>query len=142
MELFATKVDHRLLLSPMYDPVAWAVDALTLDWDLLFGYTFPPFVLIPIMLQKTPSLSAVPIVLLIAPFWHWRYWFKDLPSCLADVPRSILIRKYSVRAAGSAFSCQPGYATYSRLDLRKLPLVSMNLDGCPLESSLMLSGQS
>ena len=44
VDLFATRFNHKLpqFVSPVPDPTAWAVDALSLQWDQLEAYAFPP----------------------------------------------------------------------------------------------------
>ncbi|XP_076470025.1 uncharacterized protein LOC143300312 [Babylonia areolata] len=56
VDLFATRFSKRLptYVSPVADPEAWAVDALSLDWSSLIAYAFPPF----------PILSKV--------HWNWK----------------------------------------------------------------------
>nr|KAG5710727.1 hypothetical protein BaRGS_035129 [Batillaria attramentaria] len=53
VDLFATRWNHKLPLfvSPVPDPQAWAVDALSIPWDGLFAFAYPPAVLIPKILQ-------------------------------------------------------------------------------------------
>ena len=89
VDLFATRFNHRLPLyvSPIPDPAAWATDALSLDWNRLLAYAFPPFVLLAQVLRKI-EVSQCRIIL-IAPLWHQRAWFNDLLNFLYDRPRSI-----------------------------------------------------
>lgn len=89
VDLFATRLNHRLPLyvSPVLDPAAWALDALTLDWTRLVAYAFPPFVLIPQVLRKIRSSECQ--ILLVAPWWPQRPWFSDLMGLLRDHPRSL-----------------------------------------------------
>ncbi|XP_067654175.1 uncharacterized protein [Haliotis asinina] len=44
VDLFATSFNHQLptYVSPVPDPQAWAVDALSLSWEGLDAYAFPP----------------------------------------------------------------------------------------------------
>ena len=44
VDLFATRFNHKLprFVSPVPDPTAWAVDALSLPWENLDAYAFPP----------------------------------------------------------------------------------------------------
>ena len=93
VDLFATRWNARLPLfvSPVLDPSAWAVDALSLNWDGLSAYAFPPFNLIPVVLSKV--LSAVRCsVLLIAPLWPQRSWFPTLLDLLVDRPIPLPLR--------------------------------------------------
>ena len=54
VDLFATRFYHRLPLyvSPVQDYKALAIDALSMDWNHLHAYAFPPFILIPAVLEK------------------------------------------------------------------------------------------
>ena len=49
VDLFATRFNHKLprFVSPVPDSEAWAVDALSLQWDHLEAYAFPPRVPAP-----------------------------------------------------------------------------------------------
>ena len=54
VDLFATRFSHKLLLyvSPVQDNKALAIDALSMDWNHLHAYAFPPSILIPAVLEK------------------------------------------------------------------------------------------
>ena len=54
VELFATRFNHKLpkFVSPVPDPTAWAVDALSPPWENLDVYTFPPVSLLGHMISK------------------------------------------------------------------------------------------
>ena len=53
-DLFATRFNHKLPLyvSPVPDNHALAIDALSMNWNLLHAYAFPPTILIPSVLAK------------------------------------------------------------------------------------------
>ena len=87
LDLFATRWNNRLPLyvSPVLDPAAFAVDAMSLDWESIFGYAFPPFTLLPLVLRKIRSVASC-CVILIAPLWPKRSWFTDLLDLLVDHP--------------------------------------------------------
>ena len=89
VDLFASSLAHLL---PCYcartdDPDAWALDAFSIPWSDFLGYAFPPFALLPRVLEKVASDRAS--LLLIAPFWPKRPWFPWLLSLLAGQPRSL-----------------------------------------------------
>jgi hypothetical protein len=44
VDLFATSLNHKLetFVTPVPDPLAFAVDAMSLSWDGMFAYAFPP----------------------------------------------------------------------------------------------------
>ena len=69
IDLFATGLNHRLpfYVSPIPDQKALSIDALTMDWNHIHAYVFPPFHLIPAVINKV-RLSQCKIVL-IAPLW-------------------------------------------------------------------------
>ena len=54
VDLFATQFNHKLprFVSPVPDPTAWAVDALSLQWDQLEVCAFPPVSLFPQVVSK------------------------------------------------------------------------------------------
>ena len=63
-------------VSPVPDPQAWAVDALSLSWEDLDPYAFPPAAI----LGKVVKLQDYPCnrIILIAPGWPNMPWFWDL----------------------------------------------------------------
>ena len=54
VDLFATQFNHKLpfYVSPVQDNKALAIHALSVDWNHLHAYAFPPFILIPAVLEK------------------------------------------------------------------------------------------
>jgi hypothetical protein len=54
VDLFATSENRRLdhYFSPLPDPWAWGMDALSQDWNGMFAYLFPPFTLLQLTLKK------------------------------------------------------------------------------------------
>lgn len=87
LDLFATRWNNRLPLyvSPVLDPAAFAVDAMSMEWGSTFAYAFPPFTLLPPVLRKI-RLSDACCIILIAPLWPKRSWFNDLLDLLIDRP--------------------------------------------------------
>ena len=66
------------------DPAAIAVDAFTVDWSQELIYCFPPFSIIPRVLQKIRMDRAV--ALMIVPLWTTQPWFPVLMRMLIHVP--------------------------------------------------------
>ena len=89
IDLFATRLNHRLpfYVSPIPDQKALSLDALTMDWNHIHAYAFPPFHLIPAVINKV-WLSQCKIVL-IAPLWPDRPWFPELLGLLVSPPVSL-----------------------------------------------------
>ena len=85
MDLFATRFNKRLPLyvSPVPDPQAWAVDALSLSWRDLSVYAFPPIPIIGKVLRK--ARLDRPSMILVAPNWPYQPWYPDLLE-LCHVP--------------------------------------------------------
>ena len=70
IDLFATRLNHRLPLyvSPIPDQKALSIDAISIDWNRIHAYAFPPFHLIQTVINKI-RISQCKIVL-IAPIDH------------------------------------------------------------------------
>ncbi|KAL8584959.1 hypothetical protein ACOMHN_043595 [Nucella lapillus] len=85
VDLFATRFNHRLPLyvSPVLDPTAWAIDALSIPWSNLLGYAFPPFPILGKVLRKAREDLAT--LILVAPRWPAQAWFPELLH-LSHVP--------------------------------------------------------
>ena len=93
IDLFASTLNFQL---PKYcarcrDPQAWRVDALSFPWSGLPLYAFPPFSILPTVLEKIAREGAD--VALVAPFWPQRPWFLKLFSLLAGRPRALPLLK-------------------------------------------------
>ena len=78
VDLFASADNHKLptFCTRFHHPMAWGLDALSLDWDGLSTYAFPPLRLILKTLIKF-RLSRGDM-LLVAPFWPRQPWFPLL----------------------------------------------------------------
>jgi hypothetical protein len=86
VDLFASRLNCKvdLFYSWHPDPDALKVDALAVTWDTNFGYAFPPFSIIPMVLQKMRMEPAS--VLLIVPTWTTQAWWSRLGRLLMDFP--------------------------------------------------------
>ena len=67
VDLFATQFNHRLPLyvSPVPDPEALAVDAMSVSWENLLGYALPPLPILGRVIRKAREESAT--LILVAP---------------------------------------------------------------------------
>lgn len=90
VDLFANHLNHRLPLyvAPAWDPRAMAVDALSMSWDNMVAYAFPPFALVPLVLDKV-GRSSVCRIILVAPLWPKRSWFPRILELLVGIPRRL-----------------------------------------------------
>ena len=60
---------------PYLDSLAVVTDALSISWDKIVSYAFPPTVLIPKVLEKVVQSRMV--LVLVAPFWPAQPWSID-----------------------------------------------------------------
>ena len=84
VDLFASEKNHKLpvFFSIRLSPSSSGVNALTQNWECLYGYAYPLTALVPRVLRK---LRLQPT----APFWPSQPWFRQLTSMLTDMPRAI-----------------------------------------------------
>ena len=86
IDLFATRLNHQLpqFVSPFPDPQAVDSDALTMAWDGLQAYAFPPIAIITEVLHKVAQsdMSCV----LLAPWWPAQAWFPEALRLLMGAP--------------------------------------------------------
>ena len=89
VDLFATRLNFRLPVyySPLPDDGALGVDSLSVTWDDLDAYAFPPVALLTPVLAKIARSRAQ--ISLIAPYWPNQAWFPVLLELLVDHPRRL-----------------------------------------------------
>ncbi|MGW8178030.1 MAG: hypothetical protein ACWGQW_04450, partial [bacterium] len=61
--------------SPIPDPAALDVDALSISWEGMYAYAFPPHKIIPQVLDKIARTAQVRVIL-IAPAWERQVWLR------------------------------------------------------------------
>ena len=85
-DLFATKYNKKLEIyaSPMPDPESEAVDALSLSWENMWAYAYPPTALIPQILTKIQTEDCQ--IMLIAPAYARAQWYQTLLSLIVEAP--------------------------------------------------------
>ena len=86
IDMFASRLNHQLnnYVSWLPDPEASGVDAFTMSWSEHYLYAFPPFSLIPQVLQKIEQDNAH--MLMVVPLWTTQTWFPKLTRLLAQNP--------------------------------------------------------
>ena len=72
-------------VSPVPDPLAWAVDALSLPWEDLDPYAFPLVAILGKVVEKLQDHPCKKIIL-IAPGWPNMPWFWDLVTMSSQIP--------------------------------------------------------
>ena len=86
IDLFATRFNKLpQFVSPVGDPLALAVDSLSLPWENLNAYTFPPVAILAKVVEKLQSHPYHRIIL-IAPGWPNMPWFWDLVVMSSQIP--------------------------------------------------------
>ena len=90
IDLFASRFNNKLpqCVSPVPDPLAWAVDALSLPWEDLDVYAFPP---VAILGKAVEKLLEHPChrVILFAPGSPNMPWFWDLVAMSSQISLSL-----------------------------------------------------
>ncbi|MCG7869756.1 MAG: hypothetical protein JAY74_25725 [Candidatus Thiodiazotropha taylori] len=86
IDLFATRLNKKLPLyvSPIPDENALAIDAMSMNWDGMHAYAFPPFALIPAIINKIRQHHCN--IVLVAPLWAEMSWFPDILRLLVAPP--------------------------------------------------------
>ena len=89
IDLFASMLNFRLpkYCSRSQDAQAWRIDAMSFPWSGLRLFAFPPFSMLPRVLEKV-ALDGADLAL-VAPYWPKRPWFPKLLSLLSGLPRAL-----------------------------------------------------
>ena len=89
IDLFATRFNKLpLFVSPVPDPVATAVDVLSLPWEDLDAYAFPPTAILGKVVENLQDTPCVRIIL-IAPGWPNMPCFWDLVTMSNQIPLTL-----------------------------------------------------
>ena len=85
IDLFASRLNHKLskYVSRVPDPKAYAIDAFSISWKENCYYAFPPFSLIPKILQKVEK-DGTQLLCLVAPVWPTQAWWPTLIQLIVD----------------------------------------------------------
>ena len=94
LDLFATRLNNRLpvFVSPMADPLAVDVDAMSMSWRGMYAYAFPPFVMLGRVLEKVFKDHPCEMIL-VAPKWPNQSWYARLLELLVDSPLVLPLRE-------------------------------------------------
>ncbi|CAC5399049.1 unnamed protein product [Mytilus coruscus] len=78
IDLFASVHNHKrpVFCTWLTHPSALAVDALSISWEKMWAYAFPPICLIPKVLKHMSQFNCR--LILIAPMWPRRHWYTEL----------------------------------------------------------------
>lgn len=122
IDLFATRLNNQLTLYCSWkpDPRCAFVDALTIDWNKVNFYAFPPFSLIPRCLQKVVQDQAKGI--LIIPVWPTQTWLSQVLQLLCNQPWILKPSKSLLQHAS-----QQAHPLHNKLHLMVCPLSGNSL---------------
>lgn len=110
VDLFATRYTRRLpsFVSPVPDPEALEVDALSISWENLDAYAYPPHVILTSVLRKFRE-TKVCRLLLVAPRIETFSWFPSLQELAVDSPLPLpQSRTMLAQPQSSLFHYDPG----------------------------------
>ena len=88
IDLFPTRFKLPQFVSPVPDSLAVAVDALSLQWEDLDAYAFPPAAILVKVVEKLQD-SPCKRIILIAPGWPNMPWFWDIVTLSSQIPLSL-----------------------------------------------------
>ena len=86
VDLFASRLNFKVqkYVSWKPDPGAFFIDAFHCQWNFKLAYCFPPFSVIPSVLQKVEEDKAE--IVIVVPFWPTALWFSKLFSLMVASP--------------------------------------------------------
>lgn len=100
IDAFASRTNHRLTKYWSYrpDPTAAAMDAFKQQWPAKGLYLFPPWRLIPHVLQRIQQ-QQVKKAIMITPYWPMQHWWPMLMNQALKGPIAIHLTKNKILAA-------------------------------------------
>jgi len=96
IDLFACRLNYQLSPFVAYqpDPEAMAINAFSISWKLYVFYAFPPFSIIPKVLQKIQAEKATG--LLVVPCWPTQPWWPLVMRLLVQEPLVLPKKKHTL----------------------------------------------
>jgi len=139
IDLFATRHNHKLpvFVSPVPDPQAQETDALSLNWDGLWGYAYPPHQIMSKVVSKIRQHNCQ--IILIAPAWPKQSWCADLLELSRQVPYKLpVLKKLLMQPKSTVFHQRPEILNLHAWLLRREPCEEEgSLKRLPTELSLL-----
>jgi hypothetical protein len=86
VDLFASRLNYKLkpFIAYQPDPEAEAVNAFTISWHPYLFYAFPPFSIIPLVLQKIREEESTGLI--VVPNWPIQPWWPYLMRMIIQHP--------------------------------------------------------
>jgi hypothetical protein len=122
IDLFASADNCQLptFCSRYPHPLAYHVDALTLDWRRMYAYAYPPLSLLPLVFRKIRDSGCTVIV--IAPRWPRRSWYTQILDLLVDFPIALPVtRDLLTQDRGRVFHPEPEFLDLVAWRLSSMP---------------------
>lgn len=107
IDLFASRLNNQFPRYAAYkpDPNAEIIDAFTMQWKSLKFYAFPPFSVIPLVLNKMCKEKAEGIV--VIPDWPTQSWYPKAMQMLQRPPVRLKARASLLHLAGQPNQVHP-----------------------------------
>ena len=107
VDLFASRLNHQFerYMSRRPDPHACVVDAFTVNWQNSVFYCFPPFSLIPRVLNKIKTDQATGI--LVVPAWPTQIFYPRLAAMLFKPPIILSARRNLLNLPSNPVAMHP-----------------------------------
>jgi hypothetical protein len=106
-DLFASRLNNQFPRYAAYkpDPSAVIIDAFTMQWKSLKFYAFPPFSVIPLVLNKICKENAEGIV--VIPDWPTQSWYPKAMQMLQKPPVPLKARESLLHLPGQPNQVHP-----------------------------------
>lgn len=123
IDLFASRLNSQFPRYVAYrpDPQATAIDAFSFSWKDMNFYAFPPFSVIPRVLQKVQLEQSTGV--LVVPDWPTQTWFPVVQRMLMVPPIQLSCRKNLLQLPS-----QP-QAVHPLIDKKRLRLLVCKISG-------------
>ena len=121
VDLFATRYNHKLpvFVSPVPDEQALDTDALSMSWEGLDAYAYPPHQILPKILEKFRLTQSCRLIL-IAPYWENQLWFPELLRLSQKEPIPLPVSKTMLKQPRSyIYHLDPGFLKLHAWQLQK-----------------------
>ena len=109
IDLFASRLNYKLKPYVAFkpDPEACAINAFSISWSTYSFYAFPPFSILPKVLQKILSDKATG--LLVIPKWPTQAWWPRVMRMLIQEPIQLPIGKHTLTQPSQPSLVHPLY---------------------------------
>jgi hypothetical protein len=148
IDLFATRFNNKCpqFVSPVPDPLALATDAMSLSWEGMWGYAYPPHQIMSKVLAKLRQYHCQ--IIMIAPKWPKQPWLSELMDLSIKIPYRLPLLPELLKQPGmEVFHSQPEVLNlhawllrgnpYSKEDIPQIQLKELSPHREPLHSQFM-----